>query len=328
MALPLSPPLPPQLARSRKTLPEGEGWAYEPKYDGFRAIAFVDGGELYLQSRGGKPLARYFPELGFPAGEYVIDGELVILDEGGREVFDALQNRIHPAESRIRMLAEQTPARFRAFDLLAVDGEELLARPFAERRAALARLIEGLEGARPDGPGGWMADSVELTPLTLDAEATAGWLEGGEGVIAKELDAPYRPGERKGMAKIKRLRTIDAVLVGWRPGKAEGTVGSLILGLYDGEELRVVGHTSGLKAKEKRELVAKLAPYETGERGSADPSRWAADRELEWISLRPELVVEITFDHVASGRIRHGSKILRWREDRDPRSCTIDQLDQ
>ncbi|MGB3050826.1 MAG: hypothetical protein WBB42_07490, partial [Polyangiales bacterium] len=130
------------------------------------------------------------------------------------------------------------------------------------------------------------------------------------------------------MAKIKRLRTIDAVVVGWRPGKEEGTVGSLILGLYDDEELRVVGHTSGLKAKEKRELVDKLAPYETGERGSADPSRWAADRDLEWVSLRPELVLEVSFDHVAAGRIRHGSKILRWRDDRDPKSCTFDQLDQ
>ena len=147
-------------------------------------------------------------------------------------------------------------------------------------------------------------------------------------MIAKQLDAPYLPGERKTMAKIKRLRTIDAVVVGWRPGKEEDTVGSLILGLYDGDELRVVGHTSGLKAKEKRDLVEKLAPYESGERGSADPSRWAADRELEWISLRPELVLEVSFDHVAAGRIRHGSKILRWREDRDPKSCLFEQLEQ
>ncbi len=147
-------------------------------------------------------------------------------------------------------------------------------------------------------------------------------------MIAKELDAPYRPGDRKGMAKIKRLRTIDAVIAGWRPGKEANTVGSLILGLYDGDELRIVGHTSGLKAKEKRELVETLEPYESGERGSADPSRWDSERELEWVSLRPELVLEITFDHVADGRIRHGSKILRWRDDKDPKSCTIDQLDQ
>jgi ATP-dependent DNA ligase len=146
-------------------------------------------------------------------------------------------------------------------------------------------------------------------------------------VIAKELDAPYRPGERKGMVKVKRVRTADCVVVGWRPGKEEGTVGSLILGLYDNGELRVVGHTSGFRAKEKRELVDKLAPYETGERGSGDPSRWASGRDLEWIELRPELVVEVSFDHVSDGRIRHGTKVLRWREDKDPRDCTFDQLD-
>lgn len=327
---PLKPPIQPQLARSRKTLPEGGGHAYEPKYDGFRALAFLDGEDLFLQSRGGKPLARYFPELRFPAsaGEgYVIDGELVILDAEGSEVFDALQNRIHPAESRVNRLAGETPAIFRAFDLLARGGERVLARPFSERRAVLAELIRDMEGAAEGGPGGWRAGTVELTPLTLDAEVAAPWLQMGEGVIAKELDAPYRPGERKGMAKIKRVRTIDAVVVGWRPGKAEGTVGSLILGLYDGEELRVVGHTSGLRAQEKRDLVWRLAPYETGERGSADPSRWAADRDLEWIDLRPELVVEISFDHVSAGRIRHGAKIVRWREDKAPAACTTDQLD-
>jgi ATP-dependent DNA ligase len=309
-------------------MPDAAGLAYEPKYDGFRAIVFVDGEEVYVQSRGGKPLLRYFPELQFPEGRYVIDGELVILADDGREVFDLLQARIHPAESRIRMLAEQTPARFRAFDLLALGDEKLLDRPFSERRAALVELIEGLDGAAAEGPGGQTAGSVELTPLTLEPSAAEPWLADGEGVIAKELDAPYRPGDRKGMSKIKRLRTIDAVVVGWRPGKEPNTVGSLILGLYDGAELRVVGHTSGLKAKEKRELVGTLAPYETGERGSADPSRWAGDRELEWVSLRPELVLEISFDHVAAGRIRHGSKILRWRDDKDPKSCLIDQLDQ
>jgi ATP-dependent DNA ligase len=328
MDLPLSPPVKPQLARSRKTLPEGEGHAYEPKYDGFRAIVFVDGTETYVQSRGGKPLLRYFPELELPAGRYVADGELVILDGDGREVFDALQNRIHPAESRVKMLSVETPARFRAFDLLARGDEGLLALPFAERRAALVELISGFDGAREEGPGGWTAGSVELTPLTLDPAGAEPWLADGEGVIAKELDAPYRPGDRKGMAKVKRLRTIDAVIAGWRPGKEPNTVGSLMLGLYDGDELRVVGHSSGLKAAEKRELVDRLAPYETGERGSADPSRWTADRDLEWVSLRPELVIEVTFDHVAAGRIRHGSKILRWRTDKDPHSCTIDQLDQ
>jgi len=242
----------------------------------------------------------------------------VILGADGRERFDALQNRIHPAESRIRMLAEKTPVRLRAFDLLAEGRRKLLGMAFEERRAQLEALLAGFPG-----PG-----SLELTPLADDPAEAAPWLESGEGVIAKRRDAPYLPGERKGMVKVKRLRTADCVVVGWRPGKEEGTVGSLILGLYQGKELRVVGHTSGLKAKQKRELVAILAPYESGERGSADPSRWAADRELEWISLRPELVVEVTFDHVSDGRIRHGSKILRWREDKPPRECRFEQLDQ
>lgn len=331
MGLPLSPPVRPQLARSRKSLPEGDGWAYEPKYDGFRALAFVDGADAYVQSRGGKPLARYFPELRFPAmagtGGYVIDGELVILDGDGAEVFDALQNRIHPAESRINRLAEETPAIYRAFDLLARGGEDLTDRPFSERRAALAELVPGMEGAAEEGPGGWRAGTLELTPLTLDPQAAAPWLQGGEGVIAKELDAPYLPGERKGMVKIKRLRTIDCVVAGWRPGKEPGTVGALMLGLYDGDDLRVIGHSSGLKAAEKRELVRTLAPYETGDRGSADPSRWTAGRDLEWVSLRPELVIEVSFDHVSAGRIRHGAKILRWRDDKAPAECTIAQLD-
>ncbi len=317
MALPLKPPVKPQLALSRKELPEGEEWAYEPKYDGFRALAFVDGDEVFVQSRNGKPLARYFPELRFPEGRFVLDGELVILGDDGSEIFDALQNRIHPAESRINMLAEETPVVFRAFDLLSSEDERLLDHPFSERRDRLERLV----AAAAD------AGSVELTPLSEDTKGAEGWLQSGEGVIAKKVDAPYLPGERKGMVKIKRLRTADAVVVGWRPGKEEGTVGSLILGLYDDGKLRVVGHTSGLSAKRKRELVDELAPYETGERGSADPSRWAADRELEWISLRPELVVEITFDHVAAGRIRHGSKLLRWRDDKDPKDCRFDQLE-
>jgi ATP-dependent DNA ligase len=318
MALPLKPPVKPQLALSRKELPEGEEWAYEPKWDGFRAIVFVDGEDVHVQSRNGRPLGRYFPELAMPSGRYVIDGELVILGEDGREEFNALQARIHPAASRVKMLAEETPVRFQVFDLLASNGEKLLSQPFRDRRDALEALVASWGRKR---------GSVKLTELARSSRKAERWLHGGEGVVAKQLDAPYRPGERKGMVKIKRVRTIDCVVVGWRPGKEEGTVGSLILGLYDDKgELHVVGHTSGFKAKEKRELRKKLAPYETGERGSGDPSRWDAGRELEWISLRPELVVEITFDHTSGGRIRHGTKLVRWREDRDPKSCLFSQL--
>jgi ATP-dependent DNA ligase len=312
MTLPLAPPLLPQLARSAKKLPTGDGWSFEPKWDGFRAIAFVDGDDVYLQSRNGRPLTRYFPELEFPAGRYVLDGEIVLFDERGRQDFDALGQRIHPAESRIRMLAEQTPTRFIAFDLLADGDEVLLTLPQHERRSRLERRV----GA-----------PIDLTPTVFDPDGAQEWLEGAEGVVAKELGSPYLPGERKGMLKIKRIRTIDAVAVGWRPGKEEGTVGSLILGLYDDAgELQVVGHTSGFSAREKRELPAKLAPYETGERGRGDPSRWKSDRELEWIALRPEIVVEVTFDHTSNDRIRHGAKIARWRDDKPPAECRMDQL--
>jgi ATP-dependent DNA ligase len=311
-SLPLKPPIQPQLARSKPDLPVGDQWSYEPKYDGFRAIAFVDGEPRMIQSRGGKPLERYFPELKFPAGRYVIDGEIVIDDPDGGQDFDALQNRIHPAKSRIDMLAEQTPAHYVAFDLLAVDDESWLDKPFTERRARLEELAE---------------DQIDVTPLTGDPKQAEPWLRSGEGVVAKDCHAPYRPGERTGMFKIKRVRTIDAVVAGWRPGKEPDTVGSLILGLYDDAgRMHVVGHSSGLKAAEKRSLVAKLAPYETGERGHGDPSRWQSERELEWISLRPELVVEVTFDHASGGRIRHGTKILRWREDKAPTDCKLEQM--
>jgi ATP-dependent DNA ligase len=313
MALPLRPPVLPQLARPRKTLPTGEGWVYEPKWDGFRALAFVDGDDVYLQSRNGRPLSRYFPELQFPPGRYILDGEIVLFDGDGRQDFDALGQRIHPAASRINMLAEQTPTQFIAFDLLTLDDETLLELSQAERR-------DRLEGV--------VSDPVELCPATTDPDEAEPWLERSEGVIAKRQDAPYKPGERVGMVKVKRVRTIDAVVVGWRPGKEEGTVGSLILALYDDGELRPVGHTSGLSAKQKRDLPATLAPYETGERGHGDPSRWANERELEWIALRPELVVEVTFDHTSNDRIRHGTKIVRWRDDKDPRDCRFDQLGQ
>jgi ATP-dependent DNA ligase len=305
--LPLRPPLAPQLARSRANLPDGDGWAYEPKYDGFRAVAFVDGDETYLQSRNGKPLSRYFPELVFRPGRYVLDGEIVAAS------FDTLGQRIHPAASRIARLAEETPATYYAFDLLALDDEVLLERSYDERRAALEAHVQA---------------PIVLTDVVRTAADAEHWLHEAEGVIAKEAAAPYLPGERTGMIKVKRVRTVDAVVLGWRPGKVERTVGALILGLYDGERLREVGHSSGFTAKEKRELVDFLAPYETGEHGSGEPSRWTQGRDLEWVALRPELVVEITFDHVSDGRIRHGAKVQRWRDDKPPKACTVDQLDQ
>jgi ATP-dependent DNA ligase len=317
MSLPLTPPLKPALALSRKQLPEGDEYCYEIKLDGFRCLAFVDGDEVYLQSRNGRPLGRYFPELTLPAGRYVLDGEIVVRDAEGHEDFDALGQRIHPAKSRIDRLAGETPAVYVAFDLLAREDESLLERPFNERRAAREKLLAGTGFA--DAP-------VELMPTVGSAAEAEAWLQGAEGAIAKEREAPYRPGERKGMFKVKRVRTIDAVVVGWRPGKAEGTVGALILGLYDGEELRVVGHCSGLTAKEKKRLVSFLKPYETGERGSGEQSRWSAGRDLEWVGLRPELVVEIDFDHVSAGRIRHGAKLRRWREDKPAHECGYEQL--
>jgi ATP-dependent DNA ligase len=314
VTLPLSPPIKPQLALTRKALPEGEEWAYEPKLDGFRAITFVDGEEFYVQSRGGKALGRYFPELAFAPGRWVLDGELVIRDADGRLEFDALQERIHPAESRIKMLAEKIPVTYIVFDLLAEGDESLLETPLAERRARLEAIASGA--------------GLELTPLTPDAGQAERWLASIEGVMAKQLDAPYEPGKRRGMAKVKRERTIDCVVLGWRPGKEEGTVGSLILGLYDDGRLRPVGHISGFSAAAKRSMRSMLAPLETGESGSAEPSRWTGDRELEWVALRPELVIEVGYDHAAAGRIRHGARFHRFRDDKAPRDCKFEQLDE
>lgn len=314
MPLPLSPPIKPQLALTRKALPEGDEWAYEPKLDGFRAIVFVDGSDFYIQSRGGKPFNRYFPELSFAPGRWVLDGELVIRDADGNLEFDSMQERIHPAESRIEMLSKQIPASYVVFDLLAEGDESLCERPLRERRERLEAIA-----AKAD---------LELTPLTPDAEQADRWLSSIEGVMAKDLTAPYIPGKRKGMAKVKRERTIDCVVMGWRPGKEEGTVGSLILGLYDDGELRTVGHISGFSAAAKRSMRAMLAPLETGESGTAEPSRWTGGRDLEWVELRPELVIEVGYDHAASGRIRHGARFHAFRDDKLPSECKFEQLDE
>ena len=317
LSLPLSPPLKPQLARSAKELPEGDGWRYEPKWDGFRTIVFRDGDDVHLQSRNGRPMNRYFPEvvpdvLALPEERLVLDGELIVVVDGIQE-FDLLSQRIHPAKSRVEMLAKSTPAAFVAFDLLAHGDEELLGLPYDERRARLEAVVR---------------DPIQLTPMTDDREAAGAWLTGqSEGVVAKDGASPYSPGERTAMRKIKRVRTLDAVVQAFRFGKEEGTVGSLILGLYDEDgELRVVGHTSGFTAKQKRELLGLLEPYRTHERGAGEASRWKSEEELVWEGLRPELVCEVAFDHITGNRIRHGTKFLRWREDKPPRECTLDQL--
>jgi ATP-dependent DNA ligase len=315
--LPLSAPVKPQLAKSARELPDGKGWCYEPKWDGFRTIVFRDADEVQLQSRNGKPMNRYFPDvveqvLALPADRLVLDGEMVVTVDGVQE-FDLLSQRIHPAASRVERLRRETPADLVAFDLLAEGDEVLLELPYTERRKRLAALV---------------ADPVELTPATHDPSAAGQWLAGtGEGVIAKEADAPYRPGERIGMVKVKRVRTADTVVVAFRFGKEEGTVGSLILGLYDDDQnLQVVGHTSSFRAKQKRELLEFLEPYRTHERGSGEPSRWKSDEELVWEGLRPELVCEVAFDHITGQRIRHGAKFLRWRADKDPEECLLAQL--
>jgi ATP-dependent DNA ligase len=317
VSLPLEPPLKPQLAKSARELPAGDDWCYEPKWDGFRTIVFRDGDEVHLQSRNGKPMNRYFPDvveqaLALPAGRYVLDGEMVVTVDGIQE-FDLLSQRIHPAASRVERLASETPATLVAFDLLAEGDETLMDLPYAERRKRLEALV---------------TDPVELTPSTADAGAAGQWLAGtGEGVIAKQSSAPYLPGERVGMVKVKRVRTADAVVAAFRFGKEPNTVGSLILGMYGDEgELHIVGHTSSFKAKEKRELIELLEPYRTGERGSGEPSRWKSDEELVWEGLRPELVCEVAFDHITGRRIRHGAKFLRWRTDKDPQECLASQL--
>jgi ATP-dependent DNA ligase len=265
---------------------------------------------------------RYFPEIAaqitaLSEERLVLDGELMVVVDGVQE-FDLLGQRIHPAKSRVEMMAEKWPASFVAFDVLAIGGEELMELTFDKRRSKLERVVPG------DDP-----KAAQLTPMTPDRdEAGATWLTGSsEGVIAKQAGSMYLPGERKGMYKIKRIRTADVVVAAFRFGKEEGTIGSLILGLYDDEgALHVVGHTSGFSAKQKRELVGVLEPHRTYEQGQGEASRWKSDEELVWHGLRPELVCEIAFDHITGNRIRHGAKFQRWRPDKEPGDCLMEQL--
>ncbi|MGN6154695.1 MAG: ATP-dependent DNA ligase [Sphingomicrobium sp.] len=308
-------------------LPAGEGWQYEPKWDGFRCLARRDGGDVELISRNGKPLGRYFPELvealsTLDARKFLLDGELII-PVGDALSFDALQLRLHPAESRVRKLAAETPAELMLFDLLSLGGVDFAAKPLSERRRALEAFFDSTD-----------LSQLKLSPATTSRETALGWLErsGGalDGVVAKRLDQPYKPGERA-MVKVKPERTADCVVGGFRYATKGDVVGSLLLGLYDDRGLLDhVGFTSGIPAKERKALTADLEkliepPGFTGSRPGG-PSRWKTDRTDEWKPLKPELVVEVKYDQVTAGRFRHGTGLLRWRPDKDPRQCTCDQL--
>jgi ATP-dependent DNA ligase len=319
-------------AKHVAALPTGEGWQYEPKWDGFRAISFRDGDDVYISSRGELPFARYFPELVdavrsvFPP-RLVLDGEIVVFTPNGRGLdFDALLQRIHPAASRVARLARETPASFIAFDLLALEDRDLRAVPLSERRASLEAALD--ECVPP----------MYVSPCTTDIELATGWLEefvvsGLDGVVAKRLHSPYRSAQRE-MLKVKRERTAECVVLGFRWAKDQRgvAVGSLLLGLYDENgELWQVGFTSGFTRQARRDLVGRLEPHRAGTSAEPPPgqammSRWARDKDLSYERLRPELVCEVAFDQVTGHRIRHGARFLRWRPDKPAQQCTIDQL--
>jgi ATP-dependent DNA ligase len=336
MVLPVRPPLAPMLAKLQDEIPRGEGWVYEPKWDGFRAIVFRDGEEVTIMSRDHKPLHRYFPEL-LPAlraalpEACVLDGEVIMPGPDGRLEFDALQLRLHPAESRIRKLAAEMPATFVVFDLIAVDGEDLRERPFSERRQRLERLVD-LPQRMPSGGD----TAVLLTEQTPDPEQAAAWFDelerfGLDGIIAKRSDGPYVPGQRV-MVKVKHRRTADCVVGGYRLSKSGDGIGSLLLGLYDGAGvLHFVGHTSSFRAGERREILQILRGLEEKEafgrgRTPGEPSRWSQGKDLSWFSVEPRLVCEVAFDHMQGNRFRHGATFLRWRTDKRPEECTFDQV--
>ena len=340
--LPVMPPVGPMLAKSVKSVPIGD-YLYEPKWDGFRCIAFRDGNEVELASRGERPLTRYFPEVvealqaNLP-DRCVVDGEIVIAT-GDQLDFEALLQRIHPAKSRVDRLAAETPASFVAFDLLAVGDESLMETPFGERRSRLEREL------------GRAAPPVFVTPSTADPATAQQWFEvfegaGLDGVVAKKTGDGYRPDVRA-MYKIKHERTADCVVAGYRWHKSGGVVGSLLLGLYnDGGQLQHVGVSASFPMKRRAELVEELAPYAvedvTGHPWAAwaeaeaheksrlpgAVSRWNAKKDLSWVPLKPELVVEVAYDHMEGSRFRHTAQWRRWRPDREPQSCTYEQLDR
>jgi ATP-dependent DNA ligase len=341
VALPFGPPIEPMLAKLAREIPQGDGLLYEPKWDGFRAIAFRDGKDVYIQSRDLRPLNRYFPELipalsGALPKACVVDGEIVLTTDHGLD-FDALQQRIHPAESRVMMLSQKTPASFFAFDLLASGSTDLRTTPLAKRRDRLDRAVgkpPPLRSVRAalKKPG----SKVLVTPQTDDAKTASQWLSdytslGLDGVVAKRADLLYLPGERA-MIKVKKQRTADCVVGGYRLSKSGDGVGSLLLGLYDDSgTLHYVGHTSSFKADERRRLLKELRPLEGGRsfgggRTPGGPSRWTGDRDLSWVPLKPVLVCEVSFDRMQGDRFRHAATFLRWRTDKRPEECTFDQV--
>lgn len=338
MDLPVVPPVAPMLAKAAPTVPTqpDDGppqWSYEPKWDGFRAIVFRDGDEVIFASRGGKDLVRYFPELAEAVraelpGKCVVDGEIVVpreRDGHTRLDWQSLSERIHPADSRVRLLAEQTPAQFVAFDLLALGDEDLMSVPFSTRRMRLRSAIGG-------GP------SCHVTASTTDAETAQRWFEefegaGLDGVVAKRLDGAYEPDKRV-MLKLKHARTADCVLIGYRRHKSVDGVGSLLLGLYDDGELASVGGASAFTVARRKELLEELQPLRLGDDvvAEGEPTRWRTAVDRTWVPLRPERVLEVAYDQMegiagAGMRFRHAARFLRWRPDRDPGSCTFDQLD-
>jgi ATP-dependent DNA ligase len=330
--LPIKPPLPPMETRSVDDIPTGGDWQYEPKWDGFRCLVFRDGDKIFLQSKKGQPLGRYFPDVvanvaKLPEQRFVLDGELVI-PVGGALSFDELQLRLHPAASRVHKLAAAHPAVYIVFDLLAEDGESNLKRNLRERRHLLEKF------ARSDLRS---AKNIRLSPATTDYNLANDWFRKTgrdlDGIIAKRLDAPYASGERTAAVKVKQIRSADCVVGGFRYATGTRVIGSLLLGLYgDDGLLHHVGFISGFKASERGALTRKFERLKKppGFSGNAPggPSRWSTERTGEWEPVAPKIVVEVAYDHFTGGRFRHGTRFLRWRPDKDPRQCTMDQVER
>jgi ATP-dependent DNA ligase len=326
----LKPPIPPMEARSVEEIPTGEEWRYEPKWDGFRCLGFRDGAKIFLQSKNGQPLARYFPDVvanvaKLPQQRFVLDGELVIL-VGGALSFDELQLRLHPAASRVQKLAAAYPAVYIVFDLLAENEKSYLKLNLRERRRLLEKFARSnLRSAK----------NIRLSPATTDYHVANNWFRKTgrdlDGIIAKRLDAPYASGERTAAVKVKHMRAVDCVVGGFRYATGAPAIGSLLLGLYgDDELLHHVGFISGFKASDRRALTEKFERLRKppGFTGNAPgrPSRWSTERTGEWQPVAPKIVVEVAYDHFTGGRFRHGTRFLRWRPDKDPHQCIMDQV--